>query len=125
MTLGTQKGKLVPCARSQHHGFHPDGEVCGYCPPSLLPPASAPAEWFVDIEHGIMWDANLYPSLREDWQHFMPLAHVGSYSSTSKAMCGCHRGGPHTIYRHVTSGIGITLCRSPQAIGNPNYQETK
>jgi hypothetical protein len=31
MPYGVAKSKLIPCARSQHHGFHPEGEWCRFC----------------------------------------------------------------------------------------------
>lgn len=37
MTYGPQNGRLVPCSRSPHHGFHPESEVCGDCPVPKLP----------------------------------------------------------------------------------------
>lgn len=38
MALGTQKGKLVPCAhKPKTHGFHPERERCQYCPEELVP----------------------------------------------------------------------------------------
>ena len=33
MTYGPQKAKLIPCERSQYHGFHPENEACDYCEP--------------------------------------------------------------------------------------------
>lgn len=32
-TYGTQRGRLVPCSRSQHHPFHPENERCDWCEP--------------------------------------------------------------------------------------------
>lgn len=36
---GVSGAKLVPCSASQHHGFHPENEVCGYCPATHVKPA--------------------------------------------------------------------------------------
>ncbi len=34
VALGPQKGDLVPCERSAHHGMHPEHEDCAWCPPA-------------------------------------------------------------------------------------------
>jgi len=35
---GTNDARRVECAKSKHHGFHPDGEECPLCEPEPAKP---------------------------------------------------------------------------------------
>lgn len=42
---GPQTARLVPCAKSQHHGHHPENESCGTCPPPVAPSSRNLTAW--------------------------------------------------------------------------------
>jgi hypothetical protein len=131
---GPQTARLVPCAKSPHHGHRPENELCPLCPPRTLSGKELQAaldrsthDWWVSETNGTVIDAGLFPGVKtldvfgQPTSPYVPLHSVPAYSDLAELMCECSVGC--RLYRHINTGTTVPLHSNPQAVKDPGFKE--
>ncbi len=124
MNYGQQKARMIPCARSQWHRFHPENEACPECPvasfaPSVLTYSNPQQYWRVDTTNGCVFDAARWKvALRNP--RYVPLSSVLPGTIEAKRICGCDSGGPCSVFARQ-DGATTSPCYRPDVVKHPDW----
>ncbi len=125
MNYGQQKARMIPCARSQWHRFHPENEACPECPVASFAPsvltyvAPVPPLWYVDVKNGMVLNANISTFIVGS-KRFVPLSSVLPGTVEAKRICGCDCGGPCAVFARQ-DGATTSPCYRPDVIKHPDW----